>query len=175
VRKQRFVRAQAGKTTWIVANRFAHARSARFVLVGWALMLLAIPAPAATAAPAPCAKRVIADWLKDGRLDRQYRLHCYSAAIDSMPNDLRDYSDATDAILRSLASAVVAPRPPGGGGGDEPLPTAAPVIDTSGASASFPLPLLLVGGVSLASLGAGLVAHLARRAAQMPGWKERRG
>lgn len=127
-----------------------------------AALTFAVLSPPAGAAVS-CDKRVIADWLEDGNIDGVYKLRCYEAAIDAMPKDLRDYSDATDAMERSLAAAVIAPQPPGGGGGAEPSPTAAPDVIASGASASLPLPLLLLAGVLLTLGAAAMVAQVWRR------------
>ena len=127
-----------------------------------AALTFAVLSPPAGAAVS-CEKRVIADWLEDGNIDGVYKLRCYEAAIDAMPKDLRDYSDATDAIERSLAAAVIAPKPPGGGGGAEPSPTAAPDVIASGASASLPLPLIALAGVVLSLGAAAMVARVLRR------------
>jgi hypothetical protein len=137
-------------------RRLAQASAATLVILTAALTLLVLSAPAAAAVS--CEKRVLADWLEDGSIDGVYRLPCYQAAIEAMPNDLRDYSDATDAIQRSLAAAVVVvPKAAGGGGGAEPSPTAAPAVRVAGASASFPLPLLVLAGV-IVMLAAAAVA-----------------
>lgn len=143
-------------------KRFAHLCAGCFALLASVVTLVVLPPPA-SAAPS-CEKRLLADWLEDGSIDRVYRLQCYEAAIDAMPNDMRDYSDATDAIRRSLAAAVIAPKSPGGGGGAAPSPTAAPEVGASGASAFLPLPLLMLVGVVLASIAAGVVARLLNRA-----------
>jgi hypothetical protein len=147
-------------------KRLAHLRAAMLVVLVALLTLLAFTSPASAAVP--CEERLIEDWLEDGSIDRTYRLRCYEAAIDALPSDLRDYSDATDAIQRSLAAAVVARTPPGGGGGDEPLPTAALGIDTSSASASFPPPLLALAAVSLGLVAAGTAGLFRRRPRRGP-------
>jgi len=141
-------------------KRLAHRRAAMFVVLVALLTLFALTSPVSAAVR--CEQRLLDDWLEDGSIDRTYRLPCYEAAIDALPNDLRDYSDATDAIQRSLAAAVIAPTPPGGGG-DEPLPTAALELDTSGASASFPLQLILLAAVSLGLIAARTLSWLRRR------------
>lgn len=143
-------------------NRFAHLCAGFFVLLASVATLVVLPPPA-SAAPS-CEKRLLADWLDDGSIDGVYRLQCYEAAIEAMPNDVRDYSDATDAIRRSLAAAVIAPKSPGGGGGAEPSPTAAPEVGASSASAFLPFPLLVLVGVVLASITAGVVARVVHRA-----------
>ena len=62
-------------------------------------------AGAATAA-APCDQQVLSDWFADGRVDRAYRLECYQIAVDSLPSDLRDYTNAQEEIERALQSAA---------------------------------------------------------------------
>ena len=147
------------------------------------------PAHAAT----PCGKKVLADWFDNGRIDRLYPLNCYEEAIDAIPDDLRDYADAEDVITRALQAALrgeLAPGgadptpndddPSGGGGGSNgssgggsgndgssgngsgDSPQAAPDVDTSGPS-SIPIPLLVLGGMSLALLAAGGLGYLSRR------------
>ena len=140
------------------------------------------------AAATPCGKKVLADWFDNGRIDRLYPLHCYEEAIDAIPDDIRDYADAEEVISRALQSALRGniakggcdPSPDGsandckggkggssgsggssgGTGGDNPQ--AAPEVDTSG-PASVPVPLLVLGGLSLALLAAGGLGYISRR------------
>ena len=147
------------------------------------------PAHAAT----PCGKKVLADWFDNGRIDRLYPLNCYEEAIDAIPDDLRDYADAEDVITRALQAALRGELAPGGvdptpnddeasgsggsngssggngsgddgssGSGSGDSPQAAPDVDTSGPS-SIPIPLLVLGGMSLALLAAGGLGYLSRR------------
>ena len=150
---------------------------------GFAALSTASPAAAAT----PCGKKVLADWFDNGRIDRLYPLNCYEEAIDAIPDDLRDYADAEDVITRALQAALsgnLAPGgvdptpndddPSGGGGGTARAtglgrkrrlwdnPQAAPDVDTSGPS-SVPIPLLVLGGMSIALLAAGGLGYLSRR------------
>ena len=157
-----------------------------------AILALALSAAAAlsTASPAsaatPCGKKVLADWFDNGRIDRLYPLNCYEEAIDAIPDDLRDYADAEDVITRALQAALRGDLAPGGRdptpGGDDPIgsgngsgsngngggeggnPQAAPDVDTSGPS-SVPIPLLVLGGMSIALLAAGGLGYLSRRRA----------
>jgi hypothetical protein len=130
---------------------------------------------------------VLADWFDNGRIDRLYPLHCYEEAIDAIPDDLRDYANAEEIISRALQAAVSGDLDPGGpdptpggpgdpgdpgsggpgdpndpndpsGGGSE----ATPDVDTSGPS-SIPIPLLVLGGMSIALLAAGGLGYLSRR------------
>ena len=154
-----------------------------------ATLVVASPAGAATA----CGKKVLADWYDNGRIDRLYPLNCYEEAIDAIPDDLKPYADAEDVITRALQAALRGeldeggrdPTPndddpldpdknPGNGnGGDDDgsggtgsgdNPEAAPDVDTSGPS-SVPIPLLVLGGLSLALLAAGGLGYLSRRRA----------
>jgi hypothetical protein len=155
--------------------------------------LVALAFPAMSAAATPCGEKVLADWFDNGRIDRIYPLHCYEEAIDAIPADLRDYADAEDVIGRALQAAIngdlaaggIDPTPgedpggggPGGGGGgggggngNPPTtnpgtePEASPEVDTSGLS-SLPIPLLVLGGMSVALLAAGGLGYLSRRRA----------
>lgn len=148
---------------------------------------LATPAGAATS----CGQKVLADWFDNGRIDRLYPLHCYEEAIDAIPSDIRDYADAEEVISRALQSALRGdlnkggcdPSPDGspndckGGAGGGPGPggtgnagpggtgggsEAIPNVDTSDPS-SVPVPLLVLGGLSLALLAAGGLGYLSRR------------
>ena len=154
---------------------------------GFAALSTASPAGAAT----ECGKKVLADWFDNGRIDRLYPLNCYEEAIDAIPNDLRDYADAEDVITRALQAALSGKLAPGGadpspndddpavpgsnggsnGSGDGEAggdgdsgsnPQAAPGVDTSGPS-SVPIPLLVLGGMSIALLAAGGLGYLSRR------------
>jgi hypothetical protein len=152
--------------------------------------LLAVTLPAPSAAATPCGKKVLEDWFDNGRVDRLYPLHCYEEAIDAIPDDIRDYADAEEVISRALQAAVSGklapggkdPTPGDGNGSDRPGPgggtssggsdggsgddgttgEATPEVDTSGPS-TVPIPLLVLGGTSVALLVAGGLGYLARR------------
>ena len=130
------------------------------------------------------------DWYDNGRIDRLYPLHCYEEAIDAIPADIRDYADAEEVISRALQGALRGELTPGGQdptpGDDNSRPAgtpsgggssggsggsssgsgtgseATPDINTSGAS-SVPIPLVVLGGMSLALLAAGGLGYLSRR------------
>jgi hypothetical protein len=149
-----------------------------------AALTTAAPANAATA----CGKKVLADWFDNGRIDRLYPLNCYEEAIDAIPDDLRDYADAEDVITRALQAALSGklttggsdptpgdddPTTPGGTPNDpsdpsdpsnpsDPDQQAAPDVDTSGPS-SVPIPLLVLGGMSILLLAAGGLGYVSRR------------
>ena len=141
-------------------NRLARALTRLAVIAGASTLALSVaPAVAVT----PCSDRVIADWSDNGRIDGVYALDCYQAAIDAIPVDLRDYTNAADVISRALTEASRQDPPSGGAGARSSDPfEAVPVADTSSAS-SVPLPLILVVVVSVLVLAAGLVGHLTRR------------
>jgi LPXTG-motif cell wall-anchored protein len=134
---------------------------------------LALPA---TAMATPCGDKVLADWFDNGRIDRLYDLHCYEDAIDAIPADLRDYANAEEIISRALQAAVGGklapggpdPSPDGSGNGGSGLPSdpgdseAAPDVDATGLS-SVPIPLMVLGAMSLALLAAGGLGYLRRR------------
>ena len=156
-------------------------------LVLGAAVALALAGTAAAATP--CGKKVLNDWYDNGRVDRLYPLHCYEEAINAIPPDIRDYADAEEVISRALQGAlrgVLVPggrdptpgndksRPAGtpnggggGSGGNNPGGSstgseATPEINTSGPS-SVPIPLVVLGGMSLALLAAGGLGYLSRR------------
>jgi hypothetical protein len=161
------------------------------LVVVLASAFVALSVTGTAAAATPCGKKVLADWFDNGRIDHLYPLHCYEEAIDAIPPDLRDYADAADVISRALQSALRGKLDPVGGpdpspgndgsGGNSPgpsgpggsvgdrgssgsgtTPEAAPSVDTSGPS-SVPVPLLVLGGLSLALLAAGGLGYLSRR------------
>jgi hypothetical protein len=147
-------------------------------VVASAVVALALPG---TASATPCGDKVLADWFDNGRIDRLYPLHCYEEAIDAIPDDLRDYANAEEIISRALQAAVSGnlapggpdptpgdsgdPSSPGSGGPGDPSgggSEATPEVDTSGPS-SIPIPLLVLGGMSIALLAAGGLGYLSRR------------
>ena len=162
------------------------------VLAISAVSALAVASPAS--AETACGKKVLADWYDNGRIDRLYPLNCYEEAIDAIPADLRPYADAEEVITRALQAALsgnLAPGGPdptpndedpaapgsngdgdpddgdgtaGGTGGSDGNPQAAPGVDTSGPS-SIPIPLLVLGGMSVALLAAGGLGYVSRRRA----------
>jgi hypothetical protein len=139
----------------------------------------ALLAPSSAMASA-CGDRVLDDWWDNGRIDRQYPIQCYHDAIDSIPDDLRDYANVEEVISRALQAAIS-----GEGGGpsdpDEPSTDGSPtrpadgspggnddpgeVLDGVDASSpsSIPIPLLLLAAMSILLLGAGGLGYLSRR------------
>ena len=123
---------------------------------------LAMLAGTATAAAGSCEQKVLLDWSDNGRVDGMYPLRCYDGALTSMPSDLRDYTNASDAIQRALARATTRNA---SSAGDEPSRVAAGTgMQLGGAGPSeVPLPLIVLAGVSLLVLAAGSLGWIARR------------
>ena len=116
-----------------------------------------------TARAADCRQQVIDDWSDNGRVDRVYGLGCYQDAIEAMPPDIRDYTDAQESIEHALMLAL---RAKGQRAQTQTQPrslAAAQPVDT-GSSAPIPLPLLVLGalgGTALLTAGFGFVGHRA--------------
>ena len=68
-------------------------------------LLLAVLLPGRAAAATPCWKQVLNDW-SNGRAIGTYPLHCYRDAIRRLPEDLRDYSSASDDIEAALQAQI---------------------------------------------------------------------
>jgi hypothetical protein len=152
-------------------------------LLASAFVTLSVAGPAS--AQANCGRKVLEDWYDNGRVDKLYPPHCYEDAIDQIPRDLGPYVDAEEVISRALQSALNNELAPGGcdptpdgdaddcreagspstsgsGGGSGGEPEASPEVDPSGAS-SIPVPLMVLGGMSVALLAAGGLGYLSRR------------
>jgi hypothetical protein len=168
------------------------ARSIRTFLVLLPLVLSAVAAlsfaGSASASPATkCGQQVLADWYDNGRIDKLYPLNCYEEAIDEIPSEIGPYVDAEDVITRALQSALNGNLPSGGGcdpsadgspddctksgGGNGDRSTddgsgqaqeTTPTVNTSSPS-SLPIPLLVLGGMSLLLLAAGSLGYVSRR------------
>jgi hypothetical protein len=168
-------------------------RSLRTFLIALVLVLSAVAAlsfASAAGAATKCGQRVLADWYDNGRIDKLYPLNCYEEAIDAIPNDIGPYVDAEDVITRALQGALRSELDGGGcdpsadgsaddctgqggkGGngngtddgsnGPDSTGQVLPEVDTSGPS-SVPVPLLVLGGLSLALLAAGGLGYVSRR------------
>lgn len=83
----------------------------------------ALVAPASSETLASCGQRVIRDWYSGGRVDGDYPLRCYRAAIRALPSDVLHYSNADRDIARALAYARRGRADPGKGS----TPTRTPV------------------------------------------------
>jgi hypothetical protein len=116
-------------------------------------------AGAASAGGVSCEEKVLLDWSDNGRIDGIYPLHCYKDALAKMPTDLRDYTNASDAIDRALTRALNAGDPKSGSRVAEGI---GPEVGSNG-PASVPLPLILLAALSLLVLAAGGGGYLSRR------------
>ena len=165
--------------TLTAANNDAHIRALALALLAVLAALLGDCGPAAAAKKPNCAEQVVADWYDNGRVDYLYPLHCYREAIKSLPPDVKDYSSAKEEIERALQDA--ANRPPGERAdtarrrGTDPAESgeltdrtthtdetiaggglAAAEAPTPPARPSVPIPLIVLGGLSVLLLAAGL-------------------
>jgi hypothetical protein len=111
--------------------------------------------PGTASAAAPCWKAVIADWSKDGTIDRKYATSCYRRAMRSAPTDLKVYSTLEDDLQRALASR--SSRRLAG----VHAPTA--MLDAAGGSPSLPLLIALIAGLGTLLAACSLAAALVRR------------
>jgi hypothetical protein len=68
-------------------------------------LLVVVLLPGRAAAATPCWKRVLNDW-SNGRAIGTYPLHCYRDALRNLPEDLRDYSSASDDIQAALQAQI---------------------------------------------------------------------
>ena len=148
-------------------SRVAEARTpAATLLALLATAILALALTGRAGAAPPCADAIVADWFDNGRIDRLYALPCYEQAIDAVPSEIRDYTDAQEVISRAFQAAsghrleTRAPRSPAID--SSPPPTTAPVVATSSPSA-IPIPLLALAGLATALLAAGGLGYLSRR------------
>src|SRR6185436_1949830 len=70
------------------------------------LAAAALTPSSAAASTKPCWERVIDDWLDNGTIDGHYKASCYQQALKRVPEDLRDYSNITDAISAALSDSL---------------------------------------------------------------------
>ena len=73
-------------------------------LLAGLVLMLALPGQAAAAKP--CWERVIDDWLANGTIIGTYKVNCYQQALKHVPEDLRDYSNITDAINAAMLATL---------------------------------------------------------------------
>jgi hypothetical protein len=162
-----------------LASRHRAALLALIVVAGFALA--ALTSAPAMAKQKTCAEQIVDDWYDNQRVDKLYPIHCYREAIDGLPLDIKDYSDAQDAILRALAYRQANESDPGAGNGSIkpiayrntadnvvalPDPNAkapgTPSANTAGPS-SVPIPLIVLAGLAGLLLIAGGAGYVARR------------
>jgi hypothetical protein len=158
----------------------------RLLLAGLAVgFALVAASPSVAHAETPCAKRVIADWTKDGKIDGHYSARCLRQAYRSVPEDLGDYSSIKDDITAALVGSGAQPPKNGlnKGGGDDmgrggavtqkaaaakkraelAVPHAGTQESIPDSSRTIPLPLLILGAVALAALLAAASPPLIKR------------
>ena len=126
-------------------------RLAAILLVAAVASLTPLGLAGPAAAAAPCDQQVLSDWFADGRVDRTYGLECYQVAVESLPSDLRDYTNAQAEIERALQSAA---REGPSKAADRPEQT----LSTSRA-----ILLVALGGASVVLAAAATLGYLARR------------
>lgn len=147
----------------------------------------ALAAPAVAEAKSPCWKRLLDDWVIDGRVDKAYPATCYSETLKRLPQDLDYYSSVREDLNRALLGAAR------GNGGEPPSVIEPPVtrkasaplpgVETADGVAnegdggglfdvilpratgadSVPLPLLVLAGLALLLLAAAGISFAARR------------
>jgi LPXTG-motif cell wall-anchored protein len=130
-----------------------------------ATLVVAFATSSTAGAAPPCSKAILDDWLDNSRIDRIYDLPCYEAAIDAIPSDLLDYTDAADVIARAFQNVSgkrLERQLEGPSRIESPPPGVVPPVDSS-ASTAFPLPLLVLGGMSMVLLAAGGAGYVSRR------------
>ena len=161
------------------------------VLALSAVAALSFAGSASASIATKCGQQVLGDWYDNGRIDRLYPLNCYEEAIDEIPSDIGPYVDAEDVITRALQGALHGNLTKGstcdpsadgsaddcatsGGGenpgddpqnpsdGNPPQAQETPDVNTSSPS-SVPIPLLVLGGMSLLLLAAGSLGYISRR------------
>jgi hypothetical protein len=165
---------------------------AMLLLVSSAVAALSFAGSASASPATKCGQQVLTDWYDNGRIDKLYPLNCYEEAIDEIPSDIGPYVDAEDVITRALQGALHGNLTKGstcdpsadgsaddcassGGGqnpgsdgqnpgsdGSDPQAQETPDVNTSSPS-SVPIPLLVLGGMSLLLLAAGALGYVSRR------------
>ena len=133
-----------------------------------AVLIAAFAASGTAGAATTCSKAILDDWLDNDRIDRIYDLPCYEAAIDAIPEDIRIYTNAEEVISRAFQNVSgkrLERQLEGPSSVEPPPPGVVPAVDSS-ASTAFPLPLLVLGGMSAMLLAAGGFGYVSRRRRQ---------
>lgn len=71
--------------------------------IGTVAGVSASPAPAGST---PCWKRLLDDWVVNGRIDKAYPASCYRETIAHLPEDVKRYSSAREDIEQALLDAI---------------------------------------------------------------------
>ena len=147
------------------------AKLAPSLLLTIVLALVVLTAPGTARAANPCWKELVNDYWADNRVDKIYDISCYREAMEKLPRDVQEYSDAQDDLRRALLLAIRDNRSNGGFGdsNDEDRTAAAPVEDEGGGGGFFrevldklgpknadsvPVPLLVLASIAILLLGA---------------------
>jgi len=138
------------------------------------VLALAVAAPPASAAK-PCWRQLQDDWVDDGVIQSIYPLNCYREAIAHVPNDLAQYTGIIDDITAARQRAARAKVRRLAGVNSQPQALDRPGEPNRALFAkgfdrlspdnadSFPLPLLILGGLALLMIAAGGAGLLTRR------------
>jgi hypothetical protein len=86
-------------------RRFSAATTLAVALLA-GLVAVVVASPATAGAATPCWQRVINQWLNNQPIATTYKPACYNQALKNVPEDLRDYSDITDAINAALQASL---------------------------------------------------------------------
>lgn len=151
------------------------------LLVALIASLAVLAIPAAAQAKEPCWKELVNDYWADFRVDKVYPITCYRDAMEALPDDVSQYSDAQDDLRRALLDAIRGQRADGvfvppSDEDDEPAAGAAgsgddgckgffcEVIERIGPknADSVPVPMLILGGIAVLLLGAAGTSYAAR-------------
>lgn len=157
------------------------ARATAFFLILLACGASLLAGAANAEAAKPCWEQVLDDWSQDSDIDGTYPAGCINEAIKKVPEDVLAYTDFVD---QAEAARHVAPRRlqgSNGSGSGEPTSETQPprerepdtsndegpissVLGTGNNNAdSFPLPLLILLGLSGALITAGGAGYAARK------------
>ena len=158
------------------------------ILIALIAALAALAAPSPADAAQPCWRQLVNDYWADNRVDKIYPVECYRVAMEKLPRDVQEYSDAQDDLRRALLQAIRDERAnrgfeggaggAGGGGGKGAPPIAAPptadddqpkgfiseVLNAIGPKNAdqIPVPLLVLALIALLLLGAAGASYGAR-------------
>ena len=135
------------------------------MLFGAVAVLAPLPAVATATRKSdsvPCWKRLLNDYY-DGQLNNTYPIPCYTQAIKHLPASLEIYGSAKEDIIAARTAAINHKPPPPEGSGGNTTTVAANSSSDGGGVSSFPLPVLILGGVAILLVIAGGIGMLWQR------------